>query len=72
MSSFTMGPQAPELRLAPKEKQRLYLCDRCGFEMIEHNCKIVCPNCGSRYDCSDLSIYFDEPQERNGNARQTP
>jgi rubrerythrin len=38
---------------------RVYLCDRCGFEMIERHCKVVCPNCGSRYDCSDLNIYFD-------------
>jgi len=40
------------------EKKHVYLCDRCGFEMYESNCKIVCPNCGSRYDCSDLNIYF--------------
>jgi hypothetical protein len=36
-----------------------YLCDRCGCEMVEMNCKVVCPNCGSRFDCSDLNIYFD-------------
>ena len=41
------------------ENKHIYLCDRCGFEMIESHCKIVCPNCGSRYDCSDLNIYFD-------------
>lgn len=38
---------------------RIYLCDRCGFEMIETHCKVVCPNCGARWDCSDLSIYTD-------------
>lgn len=43
---------------AKDEKHRL-ICDRCGFEMRERNCKIICPNCGSRFDCSDLSIYFD-------------
>ena len=43
----------------PEKKTHTYLCDRCGFEMTEKNCKIVCPNCGSRYDCSDLNIYFD-------------
>ncbi len=42
-----------------EEKRRVYLCDRCGFEMIEENCKVVCPNCGARWDCSDLSIYMD-------------
>jgi len=36
-----------------------YCCDRCGFEMYESNCKIICPNCGNRFDCSDLNIYFD-------------
>ena len=34
-------------------------CDRCGAQMIESRCKIVCLNCGSRLDCSDLSIYMD-------------
>lgn len=36
-----------------------YICDRCGHEMYEKNCKITCPNCGNRFDCSDLNIYFD-------------
>ena len=40
-------------------KKRVFLCDRCGFEMIEKNCKVVCKNCGNRFDCSDLNIYFD-------------
>jgi rubrerythrin len=40
------------------EKQK-FICDRCGFEMFESNCKIICPNCGNRFDCSDLNIYFD-------------
>ncbi len=34
-------------------------CDRCGSPMVERNCKVVCPNCGSRFDCSDLTLYFD-------------
>src|ERR1041385_8051809 len=40
-------------------KRHVYICDRCGFEMIEKNCKVTCPNCGNRFDCSDLNIYFD-------------
>ncbi|MFZ1039718.1 MAG: hypothetical protein WCA79_12140 [Anaerolineales bacterium] len=40
------------------EKQK-FICDRCGFEMYESSCKIICPNCGNRFDCSDLNIYFD-------------
>jgi uncharacterized Zn finger protein (UPF0148 family) len=35
------------------------ICDRCGFEMHEKNCKVVCSNCGNQFDCSDLNIYFD-------------
>jgi rubrerythrin len=39
--------------------KRVYICDRCGHEMVEKNCKVTCPNCGNRFDCSDLNIYFD-------------
>jgi len=42
----------------PVEKGK-YICDRCGHEMYEKNCKVICPNCGNRLDCSDLNIYFD-------------
>jgi uncharacterized protein len=38
---------------------RVWICDRCGTEMHEKNCKVSCPNCGNRFDCSDLNIYFD-------------
>jgi len=41
------------------EKKHVYICDRCGHEMFEKNCKVTCPNCGNRFDCSDLNIYFD-------------
>ena len=41
------------------EKKRIYICDRCGHEMYEKNCKVTCSNCGNRFDCSDLNIYFD-------------
>ena len=40
-------------------KKNTYVCDRCGHEMYEKNCKVTCPNCGNRFDCSDLNIYFD-------------
>ncbi|MBI5945832.1 MAG: DUF309 domain-containing protein [Chloroflexi bacterium] len=36
-----------------------WVCDRCGSIMREKNCKVTCPNCGNRFDCSDLNIYFD-------------
>ena len=41
------------------KKKHVYICDRCGYEMYEKNCKVTCPNCGNRFDCSDLNIYFD-------------
>ena len=41
------------------EGKHIYICDRCGTEMYERNCKVTCPNCGNRFDCSDLNIYFD-------------
>jgi hypothetical protein len=40
-------------------EKRLWVCDRCGSEMHEANCKVACPNCGNRFDCSDLNLYFD-------------
>jgi len=42
-----------------EETNHIYVCDRCGHEMQEKNCKVTCPNCGNRFDCSDLNIYFD-------------
>lgn len=40
-------------------QKRIWICDKCGNEMYEKNCKVSCPNCGNRFDCSDLNIYFD-------------
>ena len=28
-------------------------CEVCGQEMYGLHCKLVCPNCGYRRDCSD-------------------
>ena len=42
-----------------RAQKKKYSCDRCGHEMYEKNCKVTCPNCGNRFDCSDLNIYFD-------------
>ncbi len=39
--------------------KHVYICDCCGTEMVERSCKVTCPNCGNRFDCSDLNIYFD-------------
>lgn len=40
-------------------EKRVWICDRCGSTMYEKNCKVTCPNCGNRFDCSDLNLYFD-------------
>lgn len=40
-------------------EKRIWICDRCGNEMVEKNCKVNCSNCGNRFDCSDLNIHFD-------------
>ncbi len=42
-----------------RKLKQAYVCDRCGSEMYEKNCKATCPNCGNRFDCSDLNLYFD-------------
>lgn len=39
--------------------KKIWVCDKCGSQMHEKNCKVSCPNCGNRFDCSDLNIYFD-------------
>lgn len=28
-------------------------CEVCGYKMYGLHCKIICPNCGYRRDCSD-------------------
>ena len=40
--------QVPE-RLEPSGEE----CEVCGTEMYGLHCKLVCPNCGYRRDCSD-------------------
>lgn len=60
ISQFDNSLLKPVLWTEKKEgKHHVYTCDRCGQEMVEKNCKVTCPNCGNRFDCSDLNIYFD-------------
>ncbi len=40
--------------------RRVWRCDRCGFEMVERHCKVICPNCGARWDCSDVTIWVGD------------
>ena len=55
-------PKTEEEKIEPEEQpleKHTYFCDRCGVKMTERNCKVICPNCGNQFDCSDLNIYFD-------------
>lgn len=48
---------------------RVWRCDRCGFEMIERHCKVVCPNCGARWDCSDVTIWVGDARQAYSTRR---
>ena len=60
-------PAAPKTENASSDQEleraaqveNIYICDRCGAPMVEDACKVICLNCGHRFDCSDLNIYFD-------------
>lgn len=36
-----------------REVPTTHACECCGTVMYDHHCKIVCPNCGYKRDCSD-------------------
>ena len=55
-SSVEIAADAPDYGV---DVTPAYACDRCGATMVEINCKVVCLNCGHRFDCSDLNIYSD-------------
>jgi uncharacterized protein len=59
MSEFDNALLRPVIWDKHQVEKKKYMCDRCGHEMYEKNCKVICPNCGNRFDCSDLNIYFD-------------
>lgn len=44
---------APPAPLRRREIPSVHVCELCGTPMYDHNCKIVCPNCGYKRDCSD-------------------
>jgi ribosomal protein L32 len=39
--------------LVRREVPSVHVCELCGTTMYDHHCKIVCPNCGYKRDCSD-------------------
>ena len=50
---------------------RVFVCDQCGAHMRERNCKVTCPNCGYRFDCSDLTLNFETVTDETNDTRQT-
>jgi Zn finger protein HypA/HybF involved in hydrogenase expression len=36
-----------------REVPAVHDCECCGVRMYDHHCKILCPNCGYKRDCSD-------------------
>lgn len=60
IGEFDLGLLKPvEWEERPMKEKQSFICDRCGSEMFERNCKIICSNCGNRFDCSDLNLHFD-------------
>lgn len=51
---------------------RVWRCDRCGYEMIERHCKVLCPNCGARWDCSDVTIWVGDARRPFSTRRYRP
>lgn len=62
MKRPTPGPEAARTPAGVVEKQDrpaggrevlVERCEACGTEMYGLHCKLVCPNCGYKRDCSD-------------------
>lgn len=48
-------PAAAPLEPSPLDPDRFqFTCTLCGAAMYGVHCKMNCPNCGYREDCSDL------------------
>ena len=58
-SNEPQSGSASERPVEPSDLRLHISCDRCGAAMVELQCKIICVNCGHRFDCSDLSIYLE-------------
>ena len=47
-------------------------CLRCGEPLLAMHCKIVCPRCGYREDCSDAVLPETRPDESPKEAALEP
>lgn len=50
----TSGGGEPGPADAPEAGQPQDPCPICGAPLFGVHCKLICPNCGYREDCSDL------------------
>jgi ribosomal protein L37E len=46
-------PEQARPAFQKREIPSVHECELCGTVMFDHNCKIICPNCGYKRDCSD-------------------
>ena len=51
MTNPTLNSTSASCRFSPRAED--LLCEICGAQMIQRQCKISCPNCGFTRDCSD-------------------
>jgi hypothetical protein len=49
----TREPRETQTSAVPAQAPVGEECEVCGAEMFGLHCKLVCPNCGYRRDCSD-------------------
>ena len=60
MKPWASGAESARLLRGPSGEQKteerkvvVERCEACGTEMYGLHCKLVCPNCGYKRDCSD-------------------
>ena len=47
------SPEYARRQEGPVDARDLQECEACGTKMYGLHCKLVCPNCGYKRDCSD-------------------
>ena len=46
-------PPPPQPAFVYRAVPTQHVCEICGTVMYDHHCKIICPTCGYKRDCSD-------------------
>lgn len=57
-------PESEVMKKGDMSDLRVWRCDRCNYEMMRRHCKVICPNCGARWDCSDVTIWVGDGVRR--------